>query len=73
MRKVEIEWVDSSSGATIWEDKDDYETDLPIIKTIGYLLGKNNLVVIVCQSFHDDEVGRVFRIPAGCVRKIRNI
>jgi hypothetical protein len=73
MKIVEVTWVDSSAENKIWESIDDYVDDLPLIKTVGYLLKKDKNVLVVCQSYHDDEVGRVFRIPITCILETKNI
>jgi hypothetical protein len=73
MKIVEIQWVDSTAEVDVWEQKDDYSRELEPIKTIGYLIEQDKDKVIICQSVSDSQYGQTFRIPKGCIKKIKTI
>ena len=70
---VEIDWVDSCAVCEVWEFKDDYDDTLTQHKTVGYLLKRDKEKIVVCQSIGPTQYGQIFRIPIGCVKKVRSL
>lgn len=68
---IEILWLDSHAIDAVWEWKDDYNEDMPVIRTIGYFVRRKDGILYVAQSISKDQYGQMFKIPLGCVRSIR--
>jgi len=79
LKAVYIEWEDSTMRNQIWNDIKTVLSDTSnnTIKTLGYLISEDKLSYGVCTCLYiDDEdvkVGGVWRIPKGCVKKIKII
>jgi len=78
MKIVEITWIDSIGTNGIWEALEDVDKDpTDEFITIGYLLKESKKYYTLSMSLHNSEeffpyrVGSVFRIPKGCVKKIK--
>jgi len=74
---VIIEWIDSTMLIPIWYKPQDVP-DEPneVFHTVGYLIKKTKKYHIVCASIHYDQgeiasYGGVFKIPNGCIIKIK--
>jgi hypothetical protein len=77
---VEIQWIDSLGSPEVWEDIDNVKDDTSdVMITVGYLLKESKRYYILCMSQHNNDtckpymVGTIFRIPKGCVKKIRKL
>lgn len=70
---VEVMWLDSMGSNVMWEWQDTYDDSLHPIKTIGYFIKQTKDAIIICQSVHDDQYGRVYRIPRGCVKEVKQL
>lgn len=67
---VKIDWLDSGGNNLIWEFKDSWQLDAHKITSVGILVSSNKKEVIICQSESQDQYGRLFVIPKGCVTRI---
>ena len=73
MKIVYIEWVDSTR-LDGWNNKETIKKNgLSFIKSIGYLIKKNNKKVTICHSNGSDEMLGILHIPKGCIKKIKII
>ena len=74
MRKVEVEWRDSSSYQG-WASKEHYLAKAAgpsVCTTVGYLMIKNeNEIFLVMNHSENDNVDLGMTIPRECVLKIR--
>ena len=73
-KKVEITWVDSKGVTSSWEFKEDIEHLEPCtITSIGYLLEDNKEYKTIVQSMSAEQLLGRLTIPAGCIKKVRNV
>ena len=74
---VEVEWVDSRSHGTDWQDPDDLNATLDTpdglcCRTAGYLYRATRRdVVLSANVASNGDVGAVMQIPTGAVRRLR--
>ena len=80
IRKVEVEWVDSSSVISMWHDVEEALKGGELIKckTIGYLYKKTKEGLCLAMALHFEggeitRLGDLFYIPKGCVKKITHL
>jgi hypothetical protein len=80
IRRVEIDWIDSISEAVVWHNTIDVcEEPKDNFKSIGYLVDTTKNYYHLAASLHFDDdgqpnrAGSIFRIPKGCVLKVRKI
>ncbi len=48
MKLVLVKWVDSHGCTPQWQDLTDYETELPIMKSVGWVIFENDKLLSVC-------------------------
>lgn len=71
---VHIHWEDSGSvDGLIWQFKDSWECSVHDCNTVGYLVSKDKLQVVVAQSSNDDQWGRLFAIPLSSIVNVEEI
>ena len=73
MKIVKINWLDSGSKYRNWEFKDDWSLEPLECMSVGFLVEKTAKKVVIAQSDGQDEWGRLFVIPKGCITKIEEI
>jgi hypothetical protein len=73
MKIVEITWVDSAGMCGIWETPDCEPLTPMKIKSVGYLWEKTKDYVTIIQSIGNEQLGRRFSIPRGCIKKIKKL
>lgn len=72
---VEVSWVDAISMHR-WESPSGHaRLDGAPVKSVGYLLQRDAkvLVLVQSQSTETGQVGDSVAIPAGCVRRVRQL
>lgn len=79
---VYVEWLDSVSPIKIWHDFGDIVKNNKEVsdrfQSIAYLIYENKLEYVFCNSIHFEDgvavaAGKIFKIPKGCVTKIKKI
>ena len=79
---VYIEWLDSVMESKVWHSfksiVDDNQKPSNQFFTVGYLLLENKFEYILSGSIHFEDgeavsAGQIFKIPKGCVTKIRRM
>jgi len=70
---VKIEWLDSGGNNLIWEFKEEWQLTSHKITSIGILVADDKDEVIICQSESEDQYGRLFVIPRGCIKSIKEL
>jgi len=70
---VKIEWVDSGGNDTVWEYKEDWELTSHKCTSVGILVADDRDEVVICQSENNDQYGRLFVIPRGCIKSIKEL
>jgi len=73
-----VEWVDSTTECgTAWHDRKDTKEacatmpeDDMLCRTCGFVLHNDENIVVITQSYHDDEVGVYITIPTVCIKRI---
>lgn len=74
MKMVLIEWDDSGAvDGQVWEFKDEWDCDVHLCKTVGFLVAKNKVATVVAQSENQDQWGRLFAIPNGCITRVTTL
>ncbi len=76
MKIVEVQWNDSCALSEVWVSKRDLE-EITLTPsdccTVGYLIQENEESISVAQSINDNQFGKIFTIPLGCVHRIREL
>jgi hypothetical protein len=81
-KAVYIEWLDSVMQSKVWHSFSSIVEDnkKPSNKffTVGYLVTENKLEYVIAGSIHYEDgeavsAGQIFKIPKGCVSKIKSI
>lgn len=71
MEGVEVVWVDSISYGNEWIAEDRAkQLGVHKFRTRGFLLERNDDVVIVAQSIGDEDCHNIMVIPTGAVKEI---
>lgn len=76
---VEITWIDATSPSqTTWIQRDDIDSPIMTIKSLGYYLGEQDGYIRIAADMsvsddYVDQIARLFAIPKGCVKRIRKI
>jgi len=71
---VEITWMDSHGVTSTWEFWEDMEELKPErIKSVGYLIADKKGYKTIVQSVSDSQVLGRLTIPAGCIRRTKDI
>lgn len=77
---VYVEWIDSVSLKQVWHSFSDVTKDhtktTDKMQTIAYMIFENKKEYVFCNSIHFEEdkavhAGNIFKIPKGCVTKIK--
>jgi len=76
MKIVEIKWVDSCSYAEVWVNKE-HVSEVPFspsdCATVGYLIQEDEDCITIAQSINDNQYGKLFTIPRGCIEEINEL
>jgi len=73
LRIVEIRWMDTVC-LTDWRDVEAVkEHEIPIIKSVGYLVKKTNTHIVICMGLDikHEETTEVLLIPNGMIIKTK--
>jgi hypothetical protein len=80
LRPVYVEWVDSATVTTRWDDRRAMVREARFLTTdpvlsAGLLLSKTRKVVVLAlfHNPHNDDVGHVLAIPRVAVRSIKKL
>lgn len=73
MKIVEVQWNDSCALTEVWVSKRDLEeitlTTAECV-TVGYVVQENEESISLAQSINDNQFGKIFTIPKGCITEI---
>lgn len=69
MRIVVVEWQDIIADM-VWNDLPE-ELDLPVFKTVGYLIEQTDDKIVICDT--DPGIGNRCAFPKGCIISIEEI
>jgi hypothetical protein len=72
-RFVEVLWLDAEGHAAWTADKDADKIETPCVTMRGFLVRRNKKVLILAMGYHEDSWVNIFTIPAGMVRKVKNL
>lgn len=73
---VMVDWEDAHAGTSTWLFREELDTSLKTIKTVGWLAKITPKTIVVCASFSDDEGGvfsDVTTIPRNCIVKVHKL
>jgi len=70
---IKVEWLDSGGLDEVWTFKDDWELHPHRIVSVGILVTDDKDKLVICQSENDDQYGRLFAIPKGCITSRRKL
>lgn len=68
-----IYWVDSGSGDSVWESRDDFTREAGMCQSVGYLLSRDCKNTVISQSYSWNQVANVFVIPTVSIIKMTKI
>ena len=71
MKIVVVEWLDSGGIVDMWSFKDEELPTVRVCSTVGYLVSKNRLEVVLAQSENEEQWGRLITIPSKSVTKLK--
>lgn len=70
-----IEWLDSQGVLSGWQDLKEFKPSLPVMKSIGFVVFENDLMVSLCGNVGDETATTLFQgngimtIPKVCIQK----
>lgn len=71
---VLLTWQDAAQRGPYWVDKAKAKAHAPVkVQTVGFLVKASKRRVTIMQSFHRDQVGGVFSIPAAWVVQVTTL
>jgi len=70
MEKVIITWVDACSNDAWFTAEEANDFPEVLIDTIGFVIAKDKYSHLLCQGYGGGKYHGLFRIPAGCIKKI---
>jgi len=71
-KKVQIEWLDSKSGPSGWEYKDELSILEPTkCLTLGFMLEDRQAYKVIAQSISDTQIYSRIAIPTECIVNIK--
>jgi hypothetical protein len=72
-----IEWVDSQIGGIGWQKVKNYDTALPVMKSVGFVINKTKTKIALASSIGVDANNRIEQgcniiiIPLCSIKKIK--
>lgn len=68
---VEVKWLDAQTSHG-WEDKDEIDSEVPVVTTIGFLLKETEDSVVIASTIGQDKThnSRIL-IPIGMIKEKR--
>lgn len=68
---VEVNWLDAQTSHG-WEDKDEIDSEVPVVTTIGFLLKETEDSVVIASTIGQDKThnSRIL-IPIGMIKEKR--
>lgn len=61
MKLVLIEWLDSHGVSAGWQRLDNYESTLPVMKSVGWIVYENDKLVSVCGNMAEETDSTAFQ------------
>lgn len=74
-RPVLVEWWDAHAATSAWTPRDEVDTERRVIRTVGFLIGRDRDHLMVAQSLDDatEHVDQVLKIPRPVVLRWRRL